>query len=142
MQEETGRENTAAGRGKTRVLVVDDDAVVRELASLCLERARFAVSLAQDGAEAVRRVESGPVDVIVVDLMMPAMDGLRFVQWLRGEAKDETPVVVLTAAADQQLERRVLDAGANRVLYFDLLQNGRFIKPLERQFSFFSIFNR
>lgn len=100
-----------------QILVVDDDHIVRTLLGVCFERAGYKVRLAQDGTEAVREILAEDVDLVIVDLMMPMMDGLRFVQWFRGEAKRTTPVYVLTAAVDKKVEREVLEAGANRVLY-------------------------
>ncbi len=99
------------------VLVVDDDNMVRELEALCLERVGFQVRKASDGTGAVKEVESGGVDVVVVDLMMPVMDGIHFLEWLRTEAESDIPVMVLTAAVEQQIERRVREAGANMIAY-------------------------
>ena len=101
----------------TRVLVVEDDAIVRRLLTAVLRQRGCQVVQATDGAEALRRLDETPVDVIVLDLLMPVMDGLRFLHELREVRGLKVPVLVLTASLDDsgEDERRVLEAGANRV---------------------------
>ena len=85
---------------KLRILVVDDDPSILELLSIVLEMAGYEVLTAGDGAQAVSLLQNlvpeSLVDVIMVDLMMPVMDGLRFMRWLRAEQKSTVPVLVLT----------------------------------------------
>lgn len=101
----------------TRVLVVEDDAIVRRLLTAVLRQRGCQVVQATDGAEALRHLDETPVDVIVLDLLMPVMDGLRFLHELREVRGLKVPVLVLTASLDDsgEDERRVLEAGANRV---------------------------
>lgn len=101
----------------TRVLIVEDDPIVRRLLTAVLRQRGCQVVQAADGAEALRRLEETPVDVIVLDLLMPVMDGLRFLHELREVRGLKVPVLVLTASLDDagEDERRVLEAGANRV---------------------------
>ncbi len=101
----------------TRVLVAEDDAMVRRLLATILERGGYEVVQAGDGSEALRRLDGQPVDAIVLDLLMPVMDGLRFLHELREVRGLEVPVLVLTASlnASGDDERRILEAGADRV---------------------------
>ncbi len=61
-----------------RILVVDDDSMVRETVGRVLEEEGYAVDYASDGAEAVERVAAHPPDAILLDLMMPGMNGRQF----------------------------------------------------------------
>jgi two-component system response regulator MprA len=78
------------------VLVVDDDEEIRASLRRGLSFEGFRVSLAGDGEEALRRVEAEPPDLIVLDIMMPGLDGLEVVRRLRA-AGDRSPIIMLTA---------------------------------------------
>lgn len=107
------------GIGK-RVLVVDDDSSIRELLSTALEDDGYEVVPATNGQDALSVVERWRPDVIVLDLMMPVMDGWTFAKRLREIA--EIPIVVLSAAND--LARHAKTVGAAEVVGkpFDLDQ--------------------
>jgi DNA-binding NtrC family response regulator len=80
------------------VLLVDDDAAVLDGLALGLGE-RFDVRTARDGEEALERLASSPVDVVVLDLVMPRMDGCRFLHERRRRGLT-TPVVIASAALD------------------------------------------
>ena len=103
-----------------RVLVVDDDASIRELLSTALEDDGYEVVPARNGEDALNVCERWRPDVIVLDLMMPVMDGWTFAKRLR--ETDEIPIVVLSAAND--LARHAKSIGAADVVGkpFDLDQ--------------------
>ena len=108
---------------KLRILVVDDDPAIVELLSIVLEMAGYEVLTAGDGAQAVSLLQNlvpeSLLDVIMVDLMMPVMDGLRFMRWLRTEFKSTVPVPVLALTGRNKPggEAMILQAGADAVLY-------------------------
>jgi two-component system, OmpR family, response regulator MprA len=79
-----------------RVLVVDDDRAVRESLRRALGLHGYEVELAADGMEAIRRVGEHTPDLIVLDVMMPGVDGFGVVRRLRQDAVD-TPILMLTA---------------------------------------------
>ena len=91
-----------------RVLVVDDDATLRTVVQRILESEGYVVETASDGNEALDRIQSGPPDLVLLDLMMPIMDGWQVLERLRGVTA-HPPVIVLSAYLDRG---RVLDAGA------------------------------
>ena len=103
-----------------RVLVVDDDASIRELLSTVLEDDGYEVVPAANGEDALAVCARWRPDVIVLDLMMPVMDGWTFAKRLR--ERDDIPIVVLSAAND--LERHAKSVGAIEVIGkpFDLDQ--------------------
>jgi two-component system, OmpR family, response regulator MprA len=98
-----------------RLLIVDDDRDVRDSLHRALGYAGFAVATAADGAEALAWVARSPVDLIVLDVLMPMLDGLETCKALRGRG-DTTPVLMLTAR--ESVDDRVtgLAAGADDYL--------------------------
>jgi two-component system response regulator MprA len=96
-------------------LVVDDDRDVRDSLRRALGYAGYAVTTAADGAEALATVAQAPVDLIILDVLMPMLNGLDTCRALRGRG-DPTPVIVLTArdAVDDRVAG--LEAGADDYL--------------------------
>jgi two-component system, OmpR family, response regulator MprA len=99
----------------SRLLVADDDPDVRDSLRRALGLAGYSVTTASNGADAVDTVARSPVDLIVLDILMPAMDGLSVCRMLRGRG-DTTPVLALTAR--DSIDDRVsgLAAGADDYL--------------------------
>jgi DNA-binding response OmpR family regulator len=90
------------GGDVSRILVVDDDINIQAVLRYRLEAAGHAVITAGDGAEALERITDGDPDAVILDLMMPLVDGIEV---LEAMARDETlkkiPVLVLTARVDK-----------------------------------------
>src|ERR1700678_497056 len=82
-----------------RIVVVDDDPSVADVVGLSLVRDGHAVECVHDGYEALRRIAEQPPDLVVLDLMLPGMDGLEVCRRLR--ARWPIPVVMLTALGDE-----------------------------------------
>lgn len=100
---------------QSRILIVDDDARLRELLVRYFEQQGFVASAVADGAALDRELARGHVDLIVLDLMLPREDGLSICRRLRG-AGVETPIVMLTAKGDE-IDRIVgLEIGADDYL--------------------------
>jgi two-component system response regulator MtrA len=81
-----------------RVLLVEDDASIRELTSAGLTGAGFKVESAGDGREALTRFDSSAPDVVVLDLMLPELDGYEVCREIRG--RSQVPIVMLSARTD------------------------------------------
>ena len=96
--------NVASDKG--RVLVVDDEAAIRALVAKIIERAGFDVDTARDGREAIEKLEASEFDVLVIDLMMPNIDGYGVVDFLR-ERGGPQPAVILVTAADSAAVRKM-----------------------------------
>ena len=101
----------------TDVLVVEDEPDIRSLIVHHLERDGFRCRTAASGGEALARVRSAPPDLVVLDLMLPGMDGLEVCRRLRGDpATAALPIIMLTAKADE-IDRVVgLEMGADDYL--------------------------
>jgi GAF domain-containing protein/CheY-like chemotaxis protein len=103
-------------RGRS-VLVVDDDADVRALLRRSLEHEGYAITEAAEGRAALARLAEAPPDLILLDLMMPEMDGFEFLEELRrSPAGREVPVVVITAKDLTPEDRRRLSGSVQRIL--------------------------
>lgn len=81
------------------ILIIDDDPEIRKVLRIALKQAGFATREAGDGAEGLAKARSGSDDLIVLDIGLPAMDGLELCRRLR--ADKETPVLFLTARDDE-----------------------------------------
>jgi two-component system response regulator MprA len=101
-----------------RILVVDDEPAVREAIERALRLEGYEVALAADGHEALERIDQRPPDALVLDLLMPRVDGLELCRQLR-HSGDRTPVLMLTAR----------DAVADRVTGLDAGADDYLVKP-------------
>ena len=81
-----------------QLLLVEDDASIREVATLGLEQAGFRVTSSGDGREGLVAFHQGHFDLVVLDVMLPSLDGFEILRELRKES--QTPVVMLTARSD------------------------------------------
>jgi two-component system response regulator MprA len=98
-----------------RILVVDDEPAVRASLARVLDQAGYQVTLASDGRDALHQVALDPPDAMVLDVVMPGLDGIEVTRSLRS-GRDRTPVLLLTARADVSDRVRGLDAGADDYL--------------------------
>jgi DNA-binding response OmpR family regulator len=98
-----------------RVLLVDDDREVAEYVRRELEEESFEVKVAHDGATGLRLAETSAFDIIVLDVMMPFMDGLQVTRALRSQ-RIATPILLLTGRDAPEEIVRGLDAGADDYL--------------------------
>ena len=100
-----------------KVLVVDDEAMTRELLRIMLQRGGFVVVEAGGGEEALEKVESDKPDLIILDLMMPDIDGFTVCGRLRSNPETvNIPVMMLSARTDDETVKLALAIGANKYL--------------------------
>jgi CheY-like chemotaxis protein len=99
----------------SRVLVVDDEPAIRALVAKIVERAGHPVDTARDGAEAIEKIEQTQYSVVVLDLMMPNIDGYGLIQHLkaRGGLK---PAVIVVSAGDSAALRQLDGAMVHSIL--------------------------
>jgi two-component system response regulator VanR len=83
--------------GKKKILIIDDDQEAVKMLGLILEDAGYKVSAAYTGAEALKEIEKDGIDLVLLDVIMPDMDGYTFFQTLRSDiSKKDLPVIVVT----------------------------------------------
>ncbi len=104
----------AAPPPQLSVMVVDDALMVRELQRSILERGGYAVRTASDGAEALGMLAELPADLVVTDVEMPNLDGLRLIQNIRRHPRlANIPVLIVSSHGSDEDHQRGLDAGAD-----------------------------
>ena len=103
--------------GEKKILIIEDDQFIQKLLSISLNLEGYKIVTAIHGKEAIEVLQKEHVDIIICDLMMPVMDGIRFIRWLREEARMTLPVVVLTAVDNKKVREDILKAGATDIVY-------------------------
>jgi DNA-binding response OmpR family regulator len=106
----------ALGAAPVRLLIVEDNRDICENIAAYLEKHSYVLDFAYDGISAMYLAVTQPFDVIVLDLMLPGMDGLSFCHKLRTDAKVETPVLMLTARDTLDDKLKGFAAGADDYL--------------------------
>ncbi len=96
-----------------RILLVDDDDLLRELLSSFLTLEGYSVTEAEDGRKALAILATNSFDLILLDLLMPVMDGVRF---LKERVEHTTPVIVLSASAEGTVVQAAKAAGVVEIL--------------------------
>jgi putative two-component system response regulator len=109
------------GTSRPRILAVDDSKMNRDLISATLSEVGFDVEHAENGSEAMMRLEQGGIDLMLLDLLMPIQDGNDTLVMIREDARYEfIPVIVLTAQKSSELRQKAILAGADDFLSFPL----------------------
>jgi signal transduction histidine kinase/CheY-like chemotaxis protein/HAMP domain-containing protein len=117
----------------TRVLLVEDDVVQRERMRGWLEGPQWTVREAENGREALKRIQESKPDVILLDLMMPEMDGFAVVAALQKEAGwRDIPVIVITALDLDAKDRARLNAGVQSVLVKERFRPADLVERIRR----------
>lgn len=96
----TLQDSTASRR---RALVCEDDQIIRQMVATILEREKFVVDMAQDGEEAIRKIEANRYQLLVIDLMMPKVSGYDVVKYLKENLPPSLKRIVITTASTSAL---------------------------------------
>lgn len=99
-----------------RVLLVDDDELLSELLEMHLDLAGYEVDRAAEGAEALERLEGADYAAVILDLMMPVLDGMRFMRLLNERSEPPPPVIVLSALERAETKEALLADGVHAVV--------------------------
>lgn len=99
-----------------RVLVVDDEEILRMLICDTLEDLGYEIDEAEDGVDALQKIDQQIYDLVILDYMMPNLSGIEVIERLPVEVKQNTPILMLTAKA-QEVDRQIaLEKGANHFM--------------------------
>jgi two-component system, OmpR family, alkaline phosphatase synthesis response regulator PhoP len=102
---------------KSTILIVDDERDILDLIEYNLKKEGFVVVTAEDGEEGIERARQIKPDLVLLDIMMPKMDGLEVIDMMRQDANlKDIPVIFLTARSDEKTEVKGLDRGADDFL--------------------------
>lgn len=107
--------SAAAPGGRPRVLVVDDEATIRDLLSKTLALAEYDVDLAPDGRAALDRLRMIPYDLLITDLRMPGVDGLTVIREAR-RLKADLPVIIITGFSNEASAIEAVNLGVSGYL--------------------------
>ena len=107
--------SAVAAGGRPRVLVVDDEATIRDLLSKTLALAEYDVDLAPDGRGAIDRLRMIPYDLLITDLRMPGVDGLTVIREAR-RLKADLPVIIITGFSNEASAIEAVNLGVSGYL--------------------------
>ncbi|QEN09713.1 response regulator transcription factor [Oceanispirochaeta crateris] len=97
-----------------KLLIIEDEADIRELISFNLEMNGYEIEKARDGEEGLDKAKKGDFDLIILDLMLPGMDGIKVCSQLRKDAdKKDVPIIMLTAKSEDEDIIKGLESGAD-----------------------------
>jgi DNA-binding response OmpR family regulator len=96
---------------EARIMVVEDEPSILEVVSLYLRRAGYEVTEVPDGNEAMRRLEETQPNLVILDLMLPGVDGWEITQWLR--SRGDIPIIMLTSRREETDRIAGLEMGAD-----------------------------
>jgi DNA-binding response OmpR family regulator len=113
-----------------QVLVVDDDDTLRAMTSLVLRRAGLRVLQAKDGQQAIDCMRAQPFEVVVLDLMMPRVNGWDVVKWLGGHLEQKPRVVVVLTAANRAVLTQLDPEVVSTILFkpFDVHELAAYVR--------------
>src|SRR5206468_2635630 len=109
------RQSSTATGARPRVLVVDDEATIRDLLSKTLALAEYDVDLAPDGRTALERLRMIPYDLLITDLKMPGIDGLAVIREAR-RLKTDLPVIIITGFSTEASAIEAVNLGVSGYL--------------------------
>jgi CheY-like chemotaxis protein len=125
--------NSCTGQAPGSVLVIEDDVDTREMVCRGLRRAGWATYEAPNGKVALERMREEMPDAILLDLMMPEMDGFRFLDEIRAEeAWKAVPIIVITAKELTEEDRKRLDGRVQRILQKGALGRDALLDEIRR----------
>ncbi len=100
-----------------KILVVDDDKTTRKLLSLFLKAKGYEVVAAENGLDAMEKLGTENINLVVTDMNMPYMDGIEFIRNLRSDDNwKNIPIVMVTTEADDEERKKAMEAGADDYL--------------------------
>ena len=94
-----------------RILICEDNPMAMKTLSVILEREGFEADLAEDGNVAIDLLQMYDYDLLVVDIHLPYRSGLELVKFVRSDQGKDTPVIILTAFSDHQMQRQAGELG-------------------------------
>ena len=119
-----------------RILLIEDTPIVREPLARLLRDEGFQVIAAADGADAMAQLETQMVDLILLDVLMPHMNGLTFLERLRHDQRlREIPVIAVTGIADSGNLARLRELGVRSILHKVRFTSNRLLDEIHAQLA-------
>ena len=95
-----------------RILIVDDEEILRMLICDTLEEFNFTIDEAGNGLDALNKMQQNSYDLVFLDYMMPDLSGIEVIEKLSSDYKEKTPIIMLTAKAQESDRQIAMDKGA------------------------------
>ncbi len=108
--------NNSASFSRLRILLAEDDATTRKVILLMLDRLGYKADIALNGLEVLRALEMKPYDLVIMDIMMPQMDGLETTRKIRERWKDLPKIIAFTAYLLPDIFEKCTEAGMDGYL--------------------------
>lgn len=118
-----------------KILLVDDNQEVLDIYKEILEESGMSVEIAMEGEEAMGKIGKNPYDLIVLDIMLPKIDGLALLAWIKNEMRLQIPIVMLTNFGQDELVKKALSLGATDVMLKYNLTPGEIKTRIENTLS-------
>jgi DNA-binding response OmpR family regulator len=96
-----------------KILICEDNKLALKTISVVLERGGYLTDTAENGNSAIEKLISNDYELILIDIHLPFHSGLEIIKYLRSELKKKTPVVILTAFSDPQMQKQARELGIN-----------------------------
>ncbi|MBN2863942.1 MAG: response regulator [Bacteroidales bacterium] len=114
------------------ILICEDNRLANKTLEVVIEREGYETESAEDGSEAMELLQNKDFDLIIVDIHLPYHSGLELVKYLRSDLKKETPVLIVTAFSDHQVQQQAGELGINGYIVkpfspADLIEKIKFI---------------
>lgn len=99
-----------------KILVVEDDKVLNSAYQMILEKDGHKVSTVFDGEEALKSVKKSRPEIILLDLLMPNIDGIQFLETFGANKQEDVKIIVLSNMGDEKLVKKAVDLGAYKYI--------------------------
>lgn len=96
-----------------KIVLAEDNSTLSLLLKFRLEKEGFNLFMAKDGKEAIELIEENNPDLIITDIMMPFISGLEVISHVRNKLESETPIIVFSAAGQEEMVLKAFNLGAN-----------------------------
>ncbi len=116
---------------ETKVLLADDEGAIRNLYQELLESEGFVVDIAEDGRQALAKLREQPYSLIILDIMMPKLDGIGVLKQLSTDTQNtQTPVIITSNLNDPEASTEAKELGARKVLLKSDLDPDEFLREV------------
>jgi DNA-binding response OmpR family regulator len=99
-----------------KILICEDNRLALKTISVVLEREGYSTDIAENGNTALEKLSNTNYELVLIDIHLPFHSGLEIITYLRSELKKKTPVIILTAFSDPQMQKQARELGINEYM--------------------------
>jgi len=121
---------------KIKILLVEDDIFISEMYNVKLSSSGFDVDMAEDGEEALKKIASDDYDVVLLDIIIPKMNGWEVLEKIKHDKKERGyKIIMLTNVDDQEDIKKAIENGADDYLIKSLFTPGEVVQKIQKNIS-------